>query len=92
MLSMLRDRVLVKPIPRVLSSIIEVKNTEKFNLGTVIAVGPGGYNKRGNRMPMDVKPGDVVRWGEFVFPQYTQDGVTYSILQEADIAAIVEQV
>ena len=81
MLTMLRDRVLVKPIIRSLSAIIEVKNTEKFNLGTVIAVGPGGYDKNGNRLPMDVRPGDTVRYGEFVFPEYREGGSTYTILQ-----------
>ena len=91
MLQMLRDRIMVKPIERVLSTIIEVKNTEKYNLGTVVAVGPGGYDKTGKRMPMDVKPGDVVRWGEFVFPFYEEDGIKYQIIQEADVAAIVEQ-
>lgn len=91
MLTMLRDRVLVKPIVRSLSSIIEVKNTEKFNLGTVIAVGPGAYNKDGEHMPMDVKPGDTVRWGEFEFSTYVKDGEKYTILQEADIAAVVEE-
>lgn len=90
MLTMLRDRVLVKPIIRSLSSIIEVKNTEKFNLGTVIAIGPGGYNKDGEHMPLDVKPGDTVRWGEFVFSTYSESGIDYTILQEADIAAVVE--
>ena len=90
MLTMLRDRVLVKPIIRSLSSIIEVKNTEKFNLGTVIAIGPGGYNKDGEHMPLDVKPGDIVRWGEFEFPKYSYQGEVYQILQEADIAAVVE--
>lgn len=90
MLKMLRDRILVKPIERQLSAIIEVKNTERFNLGTVIAVGPGKEVK-GKIQPLDVKVGDTVRWGEFVFPEYTEDGVKYQILQEADVAAIVEE-
>jgi chaperonin GroES len=89
MLRMLRDRIMVKPIERVLSTIIEVKNTEKFNLGTVIAVGPG-KELRGKVMPMDVKPGDTVRWGEFQFPEYREGTDKYLILQEADIAAVVE--
>jgi chaperonin GroES len=88
-LRMLRDRVLVRPIVRQLSSIIEVKNTERFNLGTVISVGPG-REVGGNVFPLDVKVGDTVRWGEFVFPEYKENGITYQILQEADIAAVVE--
>ena len=91
MLQMLRDRIMVKPIIRELSTVLIVKNSEKYNLGEVIAVGPGGYDKRGNRMPMDVKPGDVVRFGEFAYPSYEAEGTKYTILQEADIAAVVEQ-
>lgn len=90
MIRPLRDRVVVKPIVRQLSSIIEVKNTERFNLGTVVAVGPGKEVKC-RIFPLEVKVGDTVRWGEFVFPEYVEDGVTYQILQEADIAGIVEE-
>lgn len=79
---MMRDRVLVKPIERKLSEIIEVKNTDKFSLGTVIACGPEAT---------DVKVGDTIRYGEFTFPEWTgPNAVKYQILQEADIAAVVE--
>ena len=82
MLKMLRDRVLVLPIERKLSDIIEVKNTERFNLGKVIRVGPKATC---------VEQGQIVRWGEFTFPEYTEDGIKYQIIQEADIAAVVEE-
>ena len=81
MLTMLRDRILVKPIERKLSDIIEVRNTEKFNLGTVIAKGPKAN---------DVEVGQTVRYGEFTFPEYREDGQKYQIIQEADVAAVVE--
>lgn len=88
-LRMLRDRILVLPIERKLSSIIEVKNTEKFNLGTVIACGPG-KEINGRVHPMDVKVGDTIRWGEFSMPEYRHEGVVYNIITEADVAAVVE--
>lgn len=89
MLRMLHDRVLVQPIERKLSEIIEVKNTEKFNLGTVIAIGPG-KEINGTVHPLDVCVGDTIRYGEFSFPEYKEDGLKYQIIQEADIAAVVE--
>ena len=90
MLRMMRDRVLVLPIERKLSDILIVKNSEKFNLGTVVAVGPGKIVK--DRLePTTVKVGDVVRYGEFEFVKYSEGGVDYQIIQEADIAAIVEE-
>lgn len=88
-LRMLRDRILVLPIERKLSSIIEVKNTEKFNLGTVAACGPG-KEIAGCVHPMDVKVGDIVRYGEFDFMGYEEDGVKYQIIQEADVACVVD--
>lgn len=89
MLKMLRDRILVQPIERQLSAVLVVKNAERTNLGIVIAVGPGKEVK-GRIQPLDVKVGDTVRYGEFMYPEYREGGVTYQILQEADLAAIVE--
>ena len=89
MLQMLRDRVLVRPIVRKLSDTIIVTNTEKHNLGEVFAVGPGKV-VNGRLQPLDVKVGDIVRYGEFTFTGYREDGIDYQIIQEADIAAIVE--
>ena len=89
MLRMMRDRILVKPIVRTLSTIIEVKSTERANLGEVIAVGPG-TERNGRIYPVDVKVGDIVRYGEWVFPVYREDGIDYQILGESDIAGIVE--
>ena len=82
MLQMLRDRILVKPEVRKLSEINDVKNTEKLNQGEIVAVGPKAT---------DVKVGDFVKDGLFTFPEWKgPDGVVYQILQEADVAAVVE--
>ena len=86
----MRDYLLVQPIERQLSKILEVKNTERFNLGTVVSVGPGKTIK-GRLNPPDVKIGDTVRYGEFMFPQYREGGIQYQIIQEADVAGIVEE-
>lgn len=84
MLKPLRDRVVVKPTVRELSTIIHVNNTEPFNEGTVVAVGPlvdqtkvGDFIKYGN--------GDYLNW-----PVQKIDGQDYQIIQEADICAVVE--
>ncbi len=84
MLRPLRDRVVVKPTVRELSTIIHVNNIEPFNEGTVVAVGPlvdqtkvGDFIKYGN--------GDYLNW-----PVQKIDGQDYQIIQEADICAVVE--
>ena len=81
MLQMLRDRILVKPRVRSLSDVLIVNNTEKLNQGEVVSVGP---------LALDVQPGDQIKYGLFEFPTYVEAGVTYQILQEADVAAVVE--
>ena len=80
----LRDRVVVKPQVRNISDIIYVNNTEPFNEGTIVAIGPlveqvsvGDFIKYGN--------GDYLNW-----PTQKVDGQDYQIIQEADICAVVE--
>ena len=90
MLRMLRDRVLIQPIERQLSKLLIVKNSERYNIGTVVAIGPGKYAK-GRVHPLDVKIGDTVRYGEFSFPEYRDGDIKYQIIQEADIAGIIEE-
>jgi co-chaperonin GroES (HSP10) len=84
MLKPLRDRVVVRPQARTLSEIIHVVNTEKFNEGTVVAVGPNVH---------DTKVGDFIKYGNgdyLDWPTHRIDGQDYQVIQEADIACIVE--
>lgn len=81
----LHDRVLVKPFVRILSDIIYVNNTEKFNEGEIVAIGPDVY---------DIKVGDKIKYGNGTYldwPVHHFDGQDYQIIQEADIACVVEE-
>lgn len=81
----LHDRVVVKPFVRKLSDIIHVNNTEKFNEGEIVAVGPKVYEAR---------VGDKIKYGNGTYldwPVQHFDGQDYQIIQEADIACIVEE-
>lgn len=91
MLRPLRDRVVVRPLERVRSDALIVVDHENETLGEVVAVGPGARTKRGVQ-PLEVKPGDIVRFGcDYLnFPKYREEGVEYVVLQEADIAGLVE--
>ena len=84
MIKPLRDRVVVKPTVRELSTIIHVNNTEPFNEGTVVAIGP---------MVDQTKVGDFIKYGNgdyLNWPVQRIDGQDYQIIQEADICAVVE--
>lgn len=92
MLRPLRDRLLVKPIERQASSILKAIHSELPTQGEVIAVGPGKRTKKGVQ-PLEVKPGDFIRFGEgsyLTFPEYWEGNQKFLLIQEADIAGIVE--
>ena len=80
----LRDRIVVKPEVRRLSDILYVPNKEPFNEGTVVAVGPA---------VRDTKVGDFVKYGNGSYldwPVHEFEGQDYQIIQEGDVAMIVE--
>ena len=93
MLKPKQDYILIKPIPREDSKILVVVTDRRMNRGQVIATGPGKPVNRDRSsafIPMTVKPGDVVSYGEtpVVFPEYEENGNKYLIIQEADVAFI----
>ena len=85
MIQPLNDRLAVRPHIRQLSEIIHVQNTEKFNEGAVVAIGPKVH---------DVKVGDFIKYGNGTYldwPLVTIDGEQYQIIRETDIACVVER-
>jgi chaperonin GroES len=62
---------------------------EKPQQGEIIAVGPGKFDEKGTRVPMDVKVGDKVLYGKYSGTEVTLDNEQYLILREADVLAIV---
>ena len=94
MLRPTQDYIVVKPLTRIVSDVIEVMMSEKPNIGVVVAVGPGKDNKHGKPIPLDLKRGEVVKFGtsaEYLsFPEYWENGQKYLILQEADICFVQE--
>jgi chaperonin GroES len=63
---------------------------EKPQKGTVLAAGPGEYDDKGNRIPMDVKEGDKVLFAKYAGTEIKMDGDKLLILRESDILAIFE--
>ena len=90
----LGDRVLVKPDAaeqKTASGLYIASNAqEKPQRGTVVAVGTGKVNDKGERMSIDVKPGDTVIYGKFGGNEVKVDGEDYLLMRADDIYAIVE--
>ena len=80
----INDRVLVRPITRSLSEILIVQNKEKFNEGTIVAIGP---------KVLDVKVGERIKYGNGTYldwPLHKIDGHDHQLIQEADVACVID--
>ncbi len=91
----LDDRVVIErdaAEDRTLGGIVLPDNArEKVNRGRVIAVGPGKWSDKGERMPLTVKPGDHVLTNKYGGDEIKlEDDTEYVILRESDILAVIE--
>ncbi len=91
----LGDRVVVKPIEEeeVTKSGIVLPDTakEKPQKGEVLAVGSGKLLENGQRVPLEVKVGDVVVYAKYGGTEIELGGEEYVILSERDLLAVVEK-
>jgi chaperonin GroES len=62
---------------------------EKPQRGTVLAVGPGNLNDKGERVALDVAEGDVVVFSKYGGTEIKVDADDYLILRETDVLAKV---
>ena len=94
-LTPLGDRVVVKPMAReeMTSSGIFLPDTakEKPQRGTIIAVGKGRINEKGDRVEMDVKKGDSVLFAKYAGTEFKLDDDELLILSEKDILAVISE-
>jgi chaperonin GroES len=63
---------------------------EKPQRGSVIAVGAGKLDDKGERIPVDVKVGDAVIYSKYGGTEVKVEGEEYLILRADDIYAVVE--
>ncbi len=87
----LHDRVLVRRLEEkeTVKGGIIIPDTakEKPQEGEVIAVGAGKQNDKGERIPLDVKPGDRVLFGKYSGTDIKIEDEEYMILKEDEILA-----
>jgi chaperonin GroES len=89
----LGDRVIVKQAEAEAQTksglILADTAKEKPQKGSVIAVGEGKLNDQGERVPVDVKVGDVVIYSKYGGTEVKVEGEEYLILRADDIYAVV---
>ena len=90
----LADRVVVRANEReemTLSGIVLPDTAkEKPQEGTIVAVGPGRLNEKGERVPLGVKSGDVVLYAKYAGTEIKNDGEELLILRESDVLAVLK--
>ena len=90
----LHDKVLVKRTEEDETSsggiILSAAAKEKPSQGEVIAVGPGKKLESGDLVPVNVKAGDTVIFGQYGGNEVKVDGEDYLILSESDIFGVIE--
>lgn len=95
MIKPLEDRVLIEPISqdaKTKAGIVlpDTADKEKPEQGKVVAVGPGRIDSNGNRIPMDIKKGDIVLFTKYGPNEIKINNKEYLIAKEEDILAIIK--
>jgi len=89
----LGDRVIVKQAEAETQTksglLLPDTGQEKPQKGTVLEVGDGALNDKGERVPVSVKKDDVVIYSKYGGTEVKLDGEEYVILRESDIYAVV---
>ena len=89
----LHDRVLLKRLEesedRIGSIVIPDTAKEKPQRAKVISVGDGVVLESGERVPLEVKPGDTVLLGKYSGAEAKVDGQEYVIVREDEILGVL---
>jgi len=88
----LHDRLLVRRLEDTETTrnglFIPDSAKEKPQQAEVVAVGDGRLNDEGERMPLDVKPGDRILFGKYSGSEVKVAGDEYLILREDEVLGV----
>ena len=91
----LEDRIVVQPLEaeQVTASGLVIPDTakEKPQEGKVLAVGPGRFDDKGARVPVDVQVGDAVLYSKYGGTEVKYSGEEYLVLSARDVLAVIEK-
>lgn len=90
----LHDNILVERIEQEMKKggiIIPDTAKEKPQQGKVIATGDGRRDDKGNRIPLEVKKGDIILFGKYSGNEIKLEENEYLIMREDDVLGIIEQ-
>ena len=91
----LEDRIVVRPSEAETQTasglVIPDTAKEKPQQGTVVAVGAGRIGDDNERIPMEIKEGDVVVYSKYGGTEITIEGEDLLILSSRDVLAIANK-
>ena len=90
----LHDHILVERIEEEMKKggiIIPDTAKEKPQQGKVTAVGAGRRDDKGNRIPLEVKKGDIILFGKYSGNEIKLVDKEFLIIREDDILGIIEK-
>ena len=91
----LEDRIVVQVVEaeQTTASGLVIPDTakEKPQEGKVMAVSPGRVDDSGNRIPVDVKEGDLVIFSKYGGTEVKYNGEEFLVLPARDVLAVVEK-
>lgn len=91
----LEDRIVIKQVEAEQTTasglVIPDSAKEKPSEGEVLAVGPGRIDDNGNRVPLDVKVGDIVLYSKYGGTEVKYGGSEFLVLSARDVLAVVER-
>lgn len=91
----LEDKILVQAIEALTTTksgiVIPDTAKEKPQEGTVVAVGPGRIDDKGQRVPIDVEVDDTVIYSKYGGTEVKYDGEDYLILSARDVLAKISK-
>ena len=90
----LHDNILVERLEQEMKKsgiIIPDTAKEKPQQGKVIATGDGRRDDKGNRIPLEVKKGDIILFGKYSGNEIKVEENEYLIMREDDVLGIIEQ-
>ena len=92
MIKPLHDHVLLEKLPneKKVGSIVLTTEKKVGNVATVVAVGEGKLDDKGNLRKVSVKVGERVIYREYAGTDYEDNGHKYLLLKDEDILAVVE--
>ena len=91
----LHDRVIVRRVEEKKTTasglIIPDSSAEKPSKGEIVAAGKGKISAQGDLIPLDVKVGDIVMFGQYSGSEITVGEETLLVMSEDEIVAIIEE-